>query len=580
MKKSKDSGITLLELIIGITLTLIISVGVFQIIKLGYMSSNYTASAATKNGFTSSLQAQFSKDIRASSGFVVSSGTTATSKLSLCTSWDAAGDPDFNRVKPLLSVYINHAVTIKSATISTDPTLGSIITFATTSAPDMKIGQLVSVTGLSSIVSTDFNIIEQPIARVDSGASPGFIVLNTGALPVGTTTTTDTTANFVNVAADGLIRVDDATGIGDGMIVTWTGSDPTEYQVSGINPTTATFYLIPNPATPPSGSMKFVSTSNGNAISHSLVGYELRQSNLNGAGQNYSQLWRVQCQAAGQNKPDASASTLLRNNLPVIDNTQNSECTDQAAGGSAEKWTDWSCAIRCPQFSSDLAGSRSVSVPVICPRDSLLSSGQGAFVGNISRLVGSSSTDLYIDNSSNAASSVSVTMSIDFPELAAANLKQYVTSVDLTDASGDAHVTVKCVTASLGSTQSSATCPRPSAGSRIVLGSSYLVECILDPTTNKCVPTANNISGNDISKLVKGMYVVLPVQSTKPVFGVVSEISGDSGSQNVVFSQELPTDLPAVLAFSRPTGVQLWLPAVSVKPALDEQKIIAVRGTS
>jgi hypothetical protein len=81
--------------------------------------------------------------------------------------------------------------------------------------------------------------------------------------------------------SNGLITVADATGISDGMSVTWSGAsfDSTKnYLTTAIDPVAGTVQLNPTPTSniAASTTLNFISNSNGTAISHSYVGYEIR----------------------------------------------------------------------------------------------------------------------------------------------------------------------------------------------------------------------------------------------------------------------------------------------------------------
>lgn len=520
-----DYGYSLLELIIGITITFLISAGVFQLIRIGYNAVTNNADSASQNGFSSTFSTLYRGDISHSDGLVISSATSQTTTSNICTSWKPATDPTFLKVRPLFTVYVSHSAAIESITAYQNSANAGTYTntyiFHTLDEPDFEVGETLKVTGF-----TAFDVA------------------------AGVTTNLD-----FNITTD------------KGLLIT---------QVSAADRTfTVQDPISDNPL--PTSPQTYTSTTSALAQTNSYAGYELRAPLLSQGSSTSSEIWRVFCPSLGQQTVKIKSSIRLRIGLPPIDTTVNSSCMLNGE----EKWSDWSCAVRCPQFNSAILGDNFAPNASICPKDVLISIGQRSFVGTSSsdeafssKTIYNSQTLLnesiiYIENLNRNVSNIRAGMTVDFPTLYNSSGKKkatvFVASVDLTDA------TYAIVTVSCGNID----CPvLPGLGMKVVVGASIAVEC----STLPCSENAGVVDVTNTNQVKRGMYSNVDAASF-PDYAVV----GDQTSFGVqqLYLEKSPTfsQYPSlqIMEFSQPTGLQLWIPAAGMGSTLSAEKFLATR---
>lgn len=526
--KGRDFGYTLIELIIGITITFILSVGVFQLIRIGYNALSSNADAAAQNGFSSTFSSLYNSDISHSDGVIISSATSKTVNAGICTSWKASTDPNFVKVRPLFTVSVSHSAAIDSVTARQDAVNSGSYTntyiFHTLDVPDFNVGETLRVSGFTAVDAIS-----------------------------------NTASNFdFNITADKgleIIAVDDVKQ-------TVTVQDKIS---DNLLSTTETVYT---------------SSTSALAQTNSYSGYELRAPLLITETATSSEMWRVICPSLGQPSVNLKSSLRLRTGLKPIDTKIDSSCLLNGA----ENWSDWSCAVRCPQFRSEILGANFQARSSICPKDVFVSLGQRSFVGVTSSdnaypssTVLNTSTGLYestiyIENLNKNVSNIQPGMSVDFANLYNSNgtkkASVFVSSVDLTDA------TYAIVIVSCGVDN----CPvLPGLGVKVVVGASIAVECASSPCAiDSGITQAIDVKNTNQVKL--GMYANID-QLASPNYAVVGDQTG-YGVQ-VLFLSKSPNfaSYPSVsiLEFSEPTGLQLWIPAAGLGSKLKAEKFLATR---
>ena len=324
----------------------------------------------------------------------------------------------------------------------------------------------------------------------------------------------------------------------------------------------------------------FTSTTSALAQTSSYSGYELRAPLSSSESATTSEMWRVICPSLGQQSINLKASVRLRTGLPPIDTRVDSACSENGV----EKWTDWSCAIRCPQFTSADLGSNFKANSDVCPKDVFISIGQGSFVATTSasdnyasKTTLNASTNqyestLYIVNLNQNVSNIRQGMSVDFPTLYDANgvkkSSAFVTAVDLTDA------TYAIVTISCGVDP----CPvLPGLNMKVVVGASIAIECASSPcSASTAVTQVVDVKSTNQVKL--GMYANVASRSN-PDFAVVGDLSKYGVQQLLLDKSPIFSNYPSVkiMEFSQPTGVQLWIPAAGMGSKLSAEKFSATR---
>jgi hypothetical protein len=577
---------------LGLLLTTLLAVGIFQLLQLGLNSVNYNQRSASNFGFTTSLARVFTGDVKTASTVIIASDGADTVNLlasatlnPYCTSLNpkdinslsqiAKGDaPEnaFSRIKPLATISTGHSVSIQTAVAS--PT---VITYKTNTPVDFKVGQYVTVGGLTP------DTLNIPIAReISAVPSPSsFQVANSaGVTDVQTLSPASAVVQSVDTATS-TINLNNSQSVGNGMVITKSNgvidATGTNYVVSKINygtPTTTStpgsFVISPAPTASVltglvGATLSFAPVENGAATAQSLVGYELRAS----SDQSTTTLWRIQCLAPNL-APTVGNSIAFREKLPPI-NTQTPAATTTKCvtnGGSPlllsdENWSDWSCTFRCLDYKNNLSTSGGNNIFSACPLDAPFSLGDSSFVSNVAPCPPSPASctpaDIWLVNSDNSSSGAQAGMSVEF--LDNSTIFEAITSVDLTDSSGETHLKVACYTSATDNTQSTiTTCPTPTngVGSKVVIGNSIdssFLSIATDPTL--LTPIPNQLVVSDASKVLQGMFAVVG-----QVQRVVTSASATTGSQLVTFLSAPCTNLtcPKLLRFNSISGIALSIP--------------------
>lgn len=521
----RDFGYSLLELIIGITITFLISAGVFQLIRIGYNAVSNNADSASQNGFSSTFSTLFRGDISHSDGLVISSATNKTDLTNICTSWKPSADPTFTKVRPLFTVAVSHSAAIESITAYQNAANAGTYTntyiFHTLDEPDFEVGETLKVTGF-----TAFDVAAGVTTNLDFNI------------------TTDKDLLITNVDSAGR---------------SFTVQDPLSDNLVSTSPQT------------------FTSTTSALAQTNSYAGYELRAPLLSQGAATTSEIWRVFCPSLAQQTVKLKSSIRLRVGLPPIDTTLNSSCLLNGE----KNWSDWSCAVRCPQFNSAILGSNFSPNSAICPKDVLISIGQRSFVGTSSSDEAFSSKTvynpqtllnesiIYIENLNRNVSNIRAGMTVDFPSLYNSNgtkkASVFVASVDLTDA------TYAIVTVSCGNID----CPvLPGLGMKVVVGAAIAVECASLP----CSENSNVVDVKNTNQVKRGMYASID-GSTFPDYAVVGDQTSFGVQQLYLERSPIFSQYPSlqVMEFSQPTGLELWIPAAGAGSKLKAEKFLATR---
>ena len=580
-----DAGITLLELMLGLLLTTLLAVGIFQLLQLGLNSVNYNQRSASNFGFTTSLARVFTGDVKTASTVTIASDGADTVKLlalgtsnPYCTSLSGkitTGDTPataFSRIKPLATISTGHSVSIRTAVASP-----SVITYTTNTPIDFKVGQYVSIDGLAP------DALNIPIARAISAvpSSSSFQVANSaGVTDVQTLNPASAVVQSVDTATSTL-NLNNSQSVGNGMVITKSigviDATGTNYIVSKINYGTPTanstpgsFVISPAPTASVltglvGATLSFAPVENGAATAQSLVGYELRAS----SDQTTSTLWRIQCLAPNL-APIVGNSIAFRENLPPINTETPAATTTKCVtnGGSPlllsdENWSDWSCSFRCLEYQNNLSTNGGQNIFSTCPLDAPFSLGDSSFFSNVAPCPPSpascTAADIWLVNSDNSSSGAQAGMSVEF--LDNSTIFENITSVDLTDPTGETHLKVACYTSATNNTQSTiTTCPTPTngVGSNVVIGNSIysgFLSIATDPTL--LTPIPNQLVVSDASKVLQGMFAVVG-----GVQNVVTSASATTGSQLVTFLSApcTITTCPTVLRFSNISGLALSIP--------------------
>ncbi len=315
--KTADEGITLLEVILTVFLSAILSLGIAKAFEASVASISHSQSTSLVSSGVSILDATFTKDVEQSNGFIVPSSSGASSITS------ASGD-------------------------------GVTATYTHSGANTLNVGQSVSISGLTP---SSYNVSNAAITSVPSPTT--FTILNssTGAVSgVGNLFTQCSTwaqsdSTFINVRP--LVTFSQQSGatitsaIGTGAIATYTYSGQVSFApgqsitVSGLVPTTyntiGAVVIASNP-----GNKTFTLNNSGTGptsnrgilVYNNYVGYEVRSVN-----NTYSQLWRIQC-AAPQIASTGVTSQMLRSNLSL--SSLNS---------------DWASAMKCASFVASVVST-------------------------------------------------------------------------------------------------------------------------------------------------------------------------------------------------------------------------------
>ena len=317
--KSNDKGVTLLEIILAVSLSTILSVGVAKTFDASVVSISHSQNTSLVSSGNSILDASFTKDVEQSNGFIVPTSSGASSITA------AAGD-------------------------------GITVTYTHSGSNTLSVGQNVSISGLTP---NGYNVSNAAIISVPTATT--FTILNstTGLISTAGSLLTQCSTWAPSDSSYSAVRplatfsqqsgATITSAIGTGAVATYSYSGQISFApgqsvtVSGLVPTTyntiGSVVISSNPGnktftlnTAGTGS----TTSPGVLIYNKYVGYEVRS-----VGNSYGQLWRIQC-AAPQVATTGATAQMLRNNL--------------ALPGTSSAW---SSAIKCASFvaSSVSAGT-------------------------------------------------------------------------------------------------------------------------------------------------------------------------------------------------------------------------------
>ena len=317
--KTNDKGVTLLEVILAVSLSTILSIGVAKTFDASVVSINHSQNTSLVSSGNSILDASFTKDVEQSNGFIVPTSSGASSITA------AAGD-------------------------------GITVTYTHSGSNTLSVGQNVSISGLTP---SGYNVSNAAITTVPSATT--FTILNSTSGSISTVGSLSTQCSTW-VPSDSLYNavrplatfsqqsgttITSATGTGavatysysgqvsfaPGQSVTVSGLVPTTYNTIGSvvissNPGNKTFTL--------NASGTGTTTNAGVLLYNKYVGYEVRS-----VSNSYGQLWRIQC-ASPQVAITGATAQMLRNNLAL-------PSTNSA----------WSSAMKCASFiaSSVSAGT-------------------------------------------------------------------------------------------------------------------------------------------------------------------------------------------------------------------------------
>lgn len=310
--KTHDEGITLLEVILTVFLSSILTLGIAKTFDASVASISHSQSTSLVSSGISILDATFTKDVEQSNGFIIPTAASASSITA------ASGD-------------------------------GVSVTYTYSGSNTLTVGQDVSISGLSP---NGYNVSNATITALPSATT--FTILNptTGSIAgVGNLFTQCSTwvpsdSTFSNVRP--LVTFSQQSGttitsaIGTGAVATYIYSGQTSFApgqsvtVSGLVPTTyntiGAVVVSSNPGNKTftlNNSGTGATTTAGTLVYNNYVGYEVRS-----VSGSYGQLWRIQC-SAPQIASTGVTSQMLRSNLSLPGSN-----------------SDWSSAIKCASFAT------------------------------------------------------------------------------------------------------------------------------------------------------------------------------------------------------------------------------------
>ncbi len=323
---TSDQGVTLLEVILTVFLSSILTLGIAKTFDASVASISHSQSTSLVSSGVSILDATFTKDVEQSNGFIIPTAAGASSITGV------SGD-------------------------------GVTVTYTHSGTNTLTVGQNISISGL---VPSGYDVSNATITSVPSATT--FTILNstTGiASGVGSFLTqcstwlpSDSTYSFVRpiVTFSQQSGATITSAIGTGVIATYTYSGQIAFApgqsitVSGMVPTTynsiGAIVIATNPGNKTFTLNNFgtgVTTSPGILVYNKFVGYEVRS-----VGSSYGQLWRIQC-AAPQIAITSATSQMLRNNLALSNSN-----------------VDWSTALKCATFVASVVSSGT------CPTNTFL----------------------------------------------------------------------------------------------------------------------------------------------------------------------------------------------------------------
>lgn len=173
---SRENGFTLIEVLISITLTAILAIGVVQILGMGVSSIKWTQSATITNSNTAQLGQAFARDVEEANGFDAPSVLGANYTL-LCTT----GTNSNANVLPLVTVSDQISTNITNVTVTV-----TTVTYTVSSIRGLSVNRNVTVTGMT------YGNLSQTAVPVTAVVGNTFSVANSSGAPTsesGTLTT-------------------------------------------------------------------------------------------------------------------------------------------------------------------------------------------------------------------------------------------------------------------------------------------------------------------------------------------------------------------------------------------------------
>jgi len=178
---SRDSGFTLIEVIISISLTAILAIGMAQILSMSVSSIKWTQAATITNSNIAQLGQVFARDVEEANGFDVPSVSGANYNL-LCTT----GTSSNPNVLPLVTVSNQISTNITNVTVTATKD-----TYTVSTIRSLSVNQNVTVTGMTY---GDLSQIASPITAVVGNTfsvanSNGALTSESGVVTTGVATT-------------------------------------------------------------------------------------------------------------------------------------------------------------------------------------------------------------------------------------------------------------------------------------------------------------------------------------------------------------------------------------------------------
>ena len=164
---SRDNGFTLVEVIIAISLTAILGIGMAQILSMSISTIKWTQAATITNANISQFGQVFSRDVEEANGFDVPSVSSANFTL-LCTT----GTSSTPNILPLVTISNQISTNITNVTV-TVPT----ITYTVSAIRSLSVNQNVTVTGMA------YGNLSQIAAPITAVVGNTFSVTNSSGAP-------------------------------------------------------------------------------------------------------------------------------------------------------------------------------------------------------------------------------------------------------------------------------------------------------------------------------------------------------------------------------------------------------------
>lgn len=310
-----------MEVILAVTLTLILSLGIAKTYSASISSLKYSQNTAFTSSGNSTMTSMITKDIEQANAFIIPTSTGVD------TVTGASGD-------------------------------GSSVTYTYSGHNTLVTGQNISI---STLTPAGYNLTNATIAAVTGSTT--FTVSNgtignltrTGNLFTTCSTWNPTDTTFVNIrpllsiSQQASTNVLSATGTGTSATYSYTGQVHFDIgqsvTVSGLTPT---LYNTINATITATDSVAKTFTlanigvgstaSSGIAIFNNYIGYEVRL-----AAGSTGALWRVNC-SSPQTANSSATAQLLREGLPIPSSS-----------------SDWTNAVQCTNFSSGAISSLTCS---------------------------------------------------------------------------------------------------------------------------------------------------------------------------------------------------------------------------